>query len=347
MTLRDIAKAAGVSISTVSRVLNDKDTKAASKEVQDRIWEIIRETGYIPNADAQNLRRSGKVSKRVVSEKHYYAIVYARSQDNKDLFFSELANSIEREAYKRDYILKCSFYVGDLDGKDFCAALKASEIKGLVVLGRFDQERIKTIAEAQKNVVYVSLNPTSSKHDLVFCDGYKASLKAMETLLELGHHNIAYIGETNKEKRFQGYCDALKEAGIPVKRVLIRNTKQTLDGGYFGAMGLLESKEYFTAAFCANDATAIGAMKALKENGYQIPNDISIISIDDIELARYATPMLTTVHVPIDELGRMAAKILVDRIERGHVLPVKTELPFSLCVRDSCCKLVEKTGKSG
>lgn len=129
----------------------------------------------------------------MVSEKHYYAIVYARSQDNKDLFFSELANSIEREAYKRDYILKCSFYVGDLDGKDFCAALKASEIKGLVVLGRFDQERIKTIAEAQKNVVYVSLNPTSSKHDLVFCDGYKASLKAMETLLELGHHNIASI----------------------------------------------------------------------------------------------------------------------------------------------------------
>ena len=107
MKLKDIAKAAGVSTSTVSRVLNDKDTKAASKEVKNRIWEIVRETGFVPNENAQNLRRSGLSQKRDTDGKHYYAMIYSRSQDNKDMFFSELASSIEREAYKKDYILKC------------------------------------------------------------------------------------------------------------------------------------------------------------------------------------------------------------------------------------------------
>lgn len=346
MKLKDIAKAAGVSTSTVSRVLNDKDTKAASKEVKNRIWEIVRETGFVPNENAQNLRRSGLSPKRDTDGKHYYAMIHSRSQDNKDMFFSELASSIEREAYKKDYILKCSFYAEDLGGKDFTSILKASKIKGLVVLGRFDQEWLKTIAEAQKNVVYVGLNPTGSKHDAIFCDGYKASLKAMETLLELGHRKIVYIGELNKESRYRGYCDALKAAGIPCDRNLIVNAKQGLDGGYYGAKEQLERNVAFTAMFCANDATAIGTVKAMQESGYRIPEDVSVISIDDIELARYTIPMLTTVHVPIDELGKQAAKTLIDRIENGHTLPVKIEFPFSLCLRDSCTLVGKGTGPS-
>lgn len=163
----------------------------------------------------------------------------------------------------------------------------------------------------------------------------------METLLELGHREIVYIGETNRERRYQGYCDALKKEGIPLKRTQIINAKQGLIGGYSGVINYLERKEPFTAIFCANDATAIGAIKALTEKRYKVPRDISVISIDDIELARYSAPMLTTIHVPIDELGRMAAKILIDRIENGHALPIKIELPFSLRMRDSCRRLGE------
>lgn len=94
----------------------------------------------------------------------------------------------------------------------------------------------------------------------------------------------------------------------------------------------------FSAVFCANDATAVGAIKGFQENGYQVPGDISVIGIDDIEMASYVTPMLTTVHIPINELGRQAAKTLIDRIEKGHSLPYKMELPFSLAKRDSCAK---------
>ena len=88
----------------------------------------------------------------------------------------------------------------------------------------------------------------------------------------------------------------------------------------------------------------MGAMKALQEQGYRVPQDISVISIDDIEMARYFTPMLTTVHIPINELGRQAAKTLIDRIENGHILPIKIELPFSLSWRDSCARM-RKTAK--
>lgn len=335
MTLKDIAKKAGVSVSTVSRVLNDRDTKSASRETQEKIWKIIRETGYTPNVSAQQLRCT-PVSPRPEIPKQYFALIYARSQDNKDMFFSELASAIEYEAYKHNLILKYSFYARDLDEASVISAVSSKEISGIVVLGRFSEARINAIAEAQKNVVYVGLNHHTSKHDTVFCDGYQAGLLAMDTLLQNGHRQIAYLGETKKENRYLSYAHRLESQGIPFNRQLVVDTEQTLDGGYAAAKTLLHRSVQFTAVFCANDATAIGAMKALQEHGVQVPVDVSVIGIDDLEMARYFTPMLTTVHIPIAELGKQAAKTLIDRIQRGHSLPLKVELPFSIAKRDSC-----------
>ncbi|MDD2958600.1 MAG: LacI family DNA-binding transcriptional regulator [Lachnospiraceae bacterium] len=338
MTLKSIAEQAGVSISTVSRVLNDKETKAASKDVREKIWKIVRETGYIPNSNAQDLRRSsGKVMKETDGRK-YFALIYARSQDNRDMFFSELARAIEYEAYKSNYILKCSFYVNDLDQTNFASIVGSNEISGLIVLGRFNENRMNAITEAQKNVVYVGLNYSTNKHDTVFCDGYKAARKAMEYLFNFNHGEIAYVGEINKENRYLGYCDALKENKIKLEHNRIVDAKQTLDGGYRAAKTLMERKAAFSAIFCANDATAMGIIKAFQEQGVKVPDALSVISIDDVEMARYFTPMLTTVHIPITELGKMAAKILIDRVEHGHTLPIKIEIPFSLSKRDSCAK---------
>ena len=335
MTLKDIAKKAGVSVSTVSRVLNDRNTKAASRETREKIWNIIRETGYIPNASAQQLR-GVSTKARPEGPKQYFALIYARSRDNKDMFFSELASAIEYEAYKHNLILKYSFYARDLDDASFLSAVSSKEISGIVVLGRFSEARINAIAEAQKNVVYVGLNHHTSMHDTVFCDGYKASLLAMSTLLQNGHREIAYLGETKKENRYLGYCHKLDEEGIPFSRQLVVETEQTLDGGYMATKTLLHRGVQFTAVFCANDATAIGAMKALQEHNIRVPEDVSVIGIDDVEMSRYFTPMLTSVHIPITELGKQAAKTLIDRIQRGHSLPLKVELPFFIAKRDTC-----------
>lgn len=95
--------------------------------------------------------------------------------------------------------------------------------------------------------------------------------------------------------------------------------------------------------FCCNDNTAIGAMRAIKEAGLSIPDDLSVISIDDIDTAQYLSPMLTTIHIPVEEMGQMTAKILIDRIEEGHKLPIKINLPFYLANRESCAPCSEKT----
>lgn len=339
MTLKDIAQEAGVSVSTVSRVLNDRDTKAASREVRERIWKIIRDTDYVPNRNAQYLRKRSE-GNRTERKKHYFACIYARSADNKDMFFSELVTAIEYEAYKRDYILKYSFYAEELGGDVFKNAIDSNEISGIVVLGRFSEERMRAITDAQKNVVYVGLNCSSYKHDTVFCDGYQAGLLAMDTLFQYGHSEIAYFGELSKENRYQSYCKAQENMGIKLNRKYVVDAKQTLDGGYCAAQALMAREVPFTAVFCANDATAMGAIKALRERDYKVPEDVSVISIDDVEMAGYFTPMLTTVHIPISELGKQTAKTLIDRIECGHTLPVKLELPLSLSKRDSCavCK---------
>ena len=107
----------------------------------------------------------------------------------------------------------------------------------------------------------------------------------------------------------------------------------------------MEAKSDITAIFCANDNTAIGAIKAIREKGYRIPEDISIIGVDDIETSQYISPMLTTVHIPMEEMGQLAAKILIDRINGGHRIPLKTLLPFYIAKRDTCAK-PSKNGKT-
>ena len=114
------------------------------------------------------------------------------------------------------------------------------------------------------------------------------------------------------------------------------NVKLSHEGGYQGAYRLMEAKADVTAIFCANDNTAIGAIKAIREKGYRIPEDISIIGVDDIETAQYLSPMLTTVHIPTEEMGQLAAKILIDRINGGHRIPLKLILPFHIAKRDTC-----------
>ena len=333
MTLKDIAVRAGVSVSTVSRILNDKETKAASREVRERLWQIIRETGYVPDRNAQNLRLSEKAKER---PDKFIATVFARVSDSNDLFFTELASAIEFEVYKKGYTVKCSFYAADLNDKSFMTILKDQSISGLAVLGRFENESAIKIMNEQRNVVYVGLNPTGSEHDLVFCDGHKASMMAVGELIELGHKKIAYIGEKNKEVRYSGYTETIRRHELELDPRRIIESKQSLEGGYTGARKLCDGGADFSAVFCANDATAMGCIKYLREHNIKVPGDASVISIDDVEMSRYFMPMLTTVHIPINEMGKQAAKLLIDRIEKGHSLPVKMELPFSISNRNSC-----------
>lgn len=337
MTLKDIANAAGVSISTVSRILNGSSVNAASKDVQDKIWEIARAGGYVPNASAQALK-TGKAVKKLNNS---IACIYARSIDAKnDAFFSTLTRSIEQEALKEGFIVKYSFSAFDINNPATYHQIANNEVDGVAVLGRCDKETLKFLKQHYKKVVYAGLNALDAEYDQVICDGYAVATQAIEYLYQLGHVKIGYIGEIQKEVRYSAYRDALKNHHLPLDKNLITNVPISSDGGYQGAKRILEKAEDVTAFFCINDITAIGALKAIQDYGYQIPADISVISMDDIEISQYVSPMLTTMHIPIEEIGKMTAKLLIDRINHGHTLPLKVSLPYYLVKRESCaiCK---------
>ncbi|HIU76154.1 MAG TPA: LacI family DNA-binding transcriptional regulator [Candidatus Pelethocola excrementipullorum] len=338
MTLKEIAKEANVSISTVSRVINQKNTKAASAEVQERIWEIVRKSGYSPNATARNLKL-GKNSEEQDKSPKSIACIYARSNTNgSDPFFSQIAKSIEQEAFKSNYFIRHSFTALDVANPETAKQLTQFPIDGLVILGRYDYQVMNFFTKHYKNVIYTGLNPMGCQLDQVVCDGKEIAFTAISYLMELGHTKIGYIGEQKNEVRFNGYKEAMEKLGLPFYQRNTANVKHSADGGYKGANILMKSKADLTAIFCANDSTAIGVLHALKERGFRIPEDISIISVDDIDTSQYLSPMLTTVHIPMEDLGKMAAKILIDRINGGHRLPIKTVLPYYIAKRDSCCK---------
>lgn len=338
MTLKEIAKEANVSISTVSRVINHKNTKAASPEVQERIWKIVRESGYTPNASARSLKL-GQDVRLTENVPKSISCIFARSNTNvTDPFFSQIAKSIEQEAFKSNYFIRHSFTALDIENPEILQQLKQFPSDGAVILGRYDRQLLNFFTEYYKNVIYTGLNPMGPQYDQVVCEGSDIAITAISYLLEMGHTKIGYVGEHKNEVRFNGYKEAMAKLGLPFYQRNTANVNQTPDGGYKGANLLIKHKADITAIFCANDSTAIGVIHALKENGFRIPEDISVISVDDIDTAQYLSPMLTTVHIPMEDLGKMTAKILIDRINGGHRLPIKTVLPFYIAKRDSCSK---------
>lgn len=335
MTLKEIAREAGVSISTVSRVINKSATSAASKEVQDRIWEIVRRTGYTPNSTARDLKKGACEGAEPLSRA--IACLFARAEDSKsDLFFSTLARSIEQEAFKRGYVLKYSFTAIDIHHPNTFRLITDNHVDGVVVLGRCDKQTLSFLKKYFNCVAYTGLNTLEARYDQIISDGYQAAVAAVNHLAGLGHTRIGYIGETKAEDRYRGYSTALGEKGLPFKKEYVADVPLSSEGGYRGARQLIERKADVTALFCSNDITAIGAMRAIQETGCRIPDDVSVISIDDIDTAQYLSPMLTTIHMPVEEMGQMTAKILIDRIEGGHSLPMKVSLPFYLANRESC-----------
>ena len=334
MTQKEIAKEAGVSVSTVSRVINNKDKNAASQEVRDRIWAIVRRTNYIPNDSAQKLR-SGRI---ITTDKAFGCIecFFARMPfSGKDQFFSELARSAEAEAMRLNHVLKYSFTALGLQ-RNHKQLLAESSADGIIILGRCDNTTLTMLRKQFKNVCYVSLNTFKKEYDSILCDGMEASKEAVNYLISLGHTKIGYIGETSNEVRYVGYRNAMIENKLPTESRYVSDALLSYEGGYNGAKKLLASANDVTAVFCANDISAIGAMRAFQEAGLSIPQDISVIGVDDIEISKYLDPPLTTIHIPVEEMGKMSAKILVDRINGGHKVPLKVTLPFHLEIRGSC-----------
>lgn len=338
MTLKEIAKMVGVSPSTVSRVINKNDEKCASQEVKNKIWKIVQETGYTPNKSAQQLKLASNPELERENVKRL-ACVFARVKDVNDQFFSALYRVIEQEAFKNQLLMQYAVTFSQLEGQSGQKMLKDIEADGAIILGRCDKQLMQRIKDSCRHVICTSLNPVDFPIDQVICDGYKAAKEAVNYLYKLGHRKIGYIGELNNEMRYKGYFSQMQELGLDVDRSFIASVSHSMEGGYRGAQEIISKPKHPTAIFCCNDITAVGAISAIKAKKLNIPNEISIISIDNIEMAKYVSPMLTTVGVPLEEMGKMTVTLLRDRMNGGHSLPMKMEMPFGIIKRESCKQL--------
>lgn len=335
MTLKEIAKLAGVSVSTVSRVVNSNNTKAASPETCEKIWSVVRSVGYTPNESAQNLRSKDQKAETEVPRKIF--CVFARTVDTYlDPFFTELMQAVEQEAFLHKYTMRLIVSLNELQDLNI---RRNSQHIGALVLGRMNQWLMDTLSAQFRHIAYVGLNTLPYKIDQIVSNGYEAAHSAVEYLRHSGHSRILYVGETDQEQRYFGFVDAMKAAGIEDASSYTVRTSLTPHGGYEAINQALDQGIEFSALFCANDDTAMGTIKALKDRGLSVPGDVSVIGVGDIELSRYVSPMLTTIHIPIRALGQQAARTIIDRIENNHRLPMKIELPSSLMVRESSREL--------
>lgn len=331
MNIKQVAEIAGVSASTVSRIINSPDNSFASKEVRDRVWAVIREHEYVPNQNAKSLKQTNTLKHKNNS----IVCVLGRAKTiSENPFVEQIARVVEQHSLSMEVV------VSNILTANFDSSF--SDDKGnfgnAIVIGRLEENQIRAIERQYKNIVYVGRNPLEASFDQVICDGREATEKAMTLLFKNGHKHIAYFGETSNEVRFKAYAEAMKKISAKQDQICVINVPHTAEGGYSAAQQLLkQGKTLPTAVFCASDSVAIAAMRRFGESRIRIPEDVSVIGMDNTELSAYVSPMLTTVEMPAIEMGTIAVNILLDRINKGHKLPIKIILPSRLIERESVC----------
>lgn len=345
MSIKKIAEKAGVSPATVSRVLNNPNYKCSVSGLRDKIWKTAIEMNYVPNEAARNLKK-GVSAKQ---EKTWYINILMTRTDSSttDPFFAELLRVIESEIHDKNCILSKVWYMSVFSDDRKCRRENLDRLidgmydevegkrDGLIIIGRCNKEALKKLNKKYKSVVSVNRNSTNYEVDEVLCDGKKIAAAAVEYLISLGHKNIGYIGQCHSEGRYNGYLETLKKHDLDVIPEYVIETKQTEAEGYEAMEKFFQSDDMPTGIYCANDISAIGMLKCLNKfrNRYYMP---SIISSDDIQEAQFTRPMLTTVSLPKEDMGKFALYLLLDRLKGGHSGIVRMELEGRLMIRNSC-----------
>jgi sulfate transport system ATP-binding protein/LacI family transcriptional regulator/LacI family repressor for deo operon, udp, cdd, tsx, nupC, and nupG len=272
--------------------------------------------------------------------------------EQSDPFFTELLHVIESEIHKHSCILSKVWYMSVFSDDRKCKSENLDRIigamydetegrrDGLIIIGKCNREALRKLNQSYKSIVSINRNSTNYEVDEVTCDGEKIATMAIEHLIKLGHRDIGYVGACHNEARYKGYLNTLKKHNIDIIPEYIVDTGQTEAEGYDVMLDFLKSDSSPTGFYCANDITAVGMLKCIQKFRHlrYVP---SIISSDDIEEAQFTKPMLTTVRLPKDEMGRFALYILIDRIQGGHKAVVRTELEGHLMLRNSCTDVAD------
>ena len=317
-TIKDIAAMAGVSVTTVSRVLNHRpDVNSATRE---KVEKIIRECHFVGNMNARGLKQGNEVIGVVI-----------RGRSNP--FLSSLAEAILERAdtvpdnFVTEYI--------DERGDEFSTAVRMTRqnhVKGLIFVGSLIDDRVQAIKNLDVPMVFTTVNAESAalpRASSVAVDDRSMGRQVAEELLNLGHRRIAVFGSNpvagdSLAMRFQGFCDAFTDRGLTYDQSLFRETRFSFEAGYDVAREFFAERPDATALFAMSDTVAVGAIRALKDLGKSVPEDVSVIGFDGVDISRFTLPRLTTVEQPMDDIARRSVNLLLDMMEKSaaprHIL---------------------------
>ena len=326
-TIVDVAKAAGVSVATVSRVLNGKTRPDSPQSV--KVRQAAAELGYAPNPTARNLRRS---ESRVI-------LILVPNITNP--YYAHIISGIGEAAHQMGYSAFLCNTAGSRDLEE-------------QVLGRLSRRQADGAILMATELGSGYLKPYAQRYPIVQCseydpdidiphvsvDNYRAGREVMSYLLDLGHRRIGIISSLNRygstQQRLRGYRDALKRAGLPVRQDYIRYAAvdYSFSSGFDAAVSLLSQEERPTALFAISDMLALGAIAGAQELGFRVPGDVAVVGFDDVEHTTMFHPYVTTVVQPCYDIGFRAMELL-GRLLRRESVPKSVLLPHRLMVRES------------
>ena len=332
VTLKDVAKKAGVSATTVSLVLNQGSNSRIGEATRNKILQIVKELGYQPNKSTQSIPLTVPPT---------IGLVFT---DITNPFFTELASIVEDVASRYGYnIILCNTHRSLKKEAEYLEVLWRRRVDGLLIAPVDDQET--TVQEfLKRNIPVVFIDrciETPKETNAVLLDNVQGAYLATEYLLQLGHRRIGLINVrmnvlTGKE-RLQGYQRALQEYGVPLQEELIRDGLFSVEGGQESTQQLLDLPNPATAILSTGGVMTVGALLEIKHRRIKLPHDLSLIGFDDVDWCRLLEPPLTVIAQPIYDIGTQAAQMVIQLIQGwGAHEAKKIRLQPQLIVRESC-----------
>lgn len=303
-TIKDVARIAGVSIATVSRVVNNGPK--VGEKTRNRVLKIMQEIDYTPNANARALVTQKNTTIGVVIP------------DLTDPFFASLANGVNKIARQENMqVLLSNSQVDAASEREAIDLLLERRCDAVVMHSKkLSDEALIELANRVPGLILIDRYIAKIKHRCVWLDNEEGGKIAARHLTSLNHVNVACITShyeiDDPILRLKGFQDNLELAGSDAAQILVSKQEPTLQGGEIAAQTLLSQAQSFSAVFAYNDAMAIGAISTFEDNGYKVPQDISVIGFDDVLLSSYSRPKLTTLNYPIEEMAAKAALLALE-----------------------------------
>jgi LacI family transcriptional regulator len=336
VTIVEVAEKAGVSLGTVSRVMNN-DIHVAP-ETRERVSAVMREMGYVANRQARGLKGNRT------------NVIGVLVPDLGTGYIGEILHGVDTELalHQLDLMLFTTHRTAVKEA-NYVANMVQGMVDGLlVILPRNPADYTGTLTSRNFPFVLIDHQGTGNPCPAVGATNWQGAYNATEYLVKLGHTRIGFItGSMDLGAaldRLEGYKSALQVHHLPEDPQLIYEGTFFQPDGYAGGSALLDLSDPPTAIFASNDVMAMGAMDAIRERGLRIPEDVSIVGFDDIPQAAMVRPALTTVRQPLDQMGRLATQMLIDQLKNPEKEFGRIELPTELIVRDSTLSPKDKAG---